>query len=145
MILVESLVSLVIIWLMGFLLHELCHIIEAFRQGNNTGYIRVWKSILPSFIAEYDNGLQNQNMFKLAGGLYSGLILLVPALIAYLTGSVPLLFAFLTTAIANLAYAPYEMKYLWKINMNLYSIGRYTIYSAVIVIMLGIFGFIYFM
>ena len=125
----------VVIWVMSFLLHELCHIIEAMRQGISTGYIRVWKfGILPSFIAEVDEEIPNKFMFALSGGLYSGLILAPLAIISNIFGYIPFAFAFTATSVTNLAYSLFESKYLFSMDRRKYMILHYLIYVACVLL-----------
>jgi len=128
-----------VIWVMSFLLHELCHCLEAIRQGNEEGYIKVFKwDAIPSFFAEASGGLKNPKMFKLAGGLYSGLLLLPLGIIGILV-YFPIGFPLLSASLANIAYSFYERKFLWEIDFNHYMIGHYLLYGAVVLILAVIF------
>jgi len=121
-------------WLLGFLLHEFCHCLEAMRQGSEQCSIKIWKfAAIPSFFADAEQ-VKNEGLFKLAGGLYSGLLLLPLAIIGLFTCKV-IGFSFLTVSIANLVYSVYEYKLLWKIDFELYMIGHYLLYLSIIVLM----------
>jgi len=121
-------------WLLGFLLHEFCHCLEAIRQGSEQCSIKIWKfAAIPSFFADAEQ-VKNEDLFKLAGGLYSGLLLLPLAIIGLYTCKV-IGFSFLTVSVANLVYSVYEYKLLWKIDFELYMIGHYLLYLSIIVLM----------
>ena len=125
------------VWLSAFLLHELCHVLESIRQKAASGYICVTTSTygLPSMYA-YSLSIKDMDLFKLAGGLYSGIILLIMALV-----SKELIwhFSFITLAAINLYYSVYEMSFLGKITLKDFDKGRYGIYLVVFLIMLLVY------
>ena len=138
--LILTAIVFVIIWMMSFLLHELCHIIEAMRQGISSGHIRVWKfGVIPSFVAEVDEEIPNKFMFALSGGLYSGLLLAPLAIISNIFGYTPFAFAFTTTSITNLAYSIFESKCLFSMDRTKYMILHYMIYAACVLFMVLVY------
>jgi hypothetical protein len=132
-------ISFLLLWIPAFILHELCHKFEAWRQGCKTN-IELWlHNKIPSMRCVITEGeLQNRDMFYLAGGLYSGLILLILAIITF---GLPWLSSPLwLLATVNLLYSIYEKELLGKIPMDEYMRYHYIVYAAGIAI--GIFSYI---
>ena len=124
----------IITWIQAFLLHELCHLIEAYRQGARDLSIKVWFwKFIPSFRAEPDK-ITNRFMFALSGGLYSGILLLIELIISILTKAEIFIFPLLTVTITNLLYAPFEAKYLYTLPLDEYTKLRYLLYLFCILI-----------
>lgn len=136
---IETAYTFIVGWVMVFLLHELCHTLEAIRQGVSAS-IRVWKfGIIPSFVATVDDGnLKNPTLFALAGGLYSGILTLPFGIIAKLHGCDPFAFTFTTLAVMNICYSFFEAKYLFSMDRKKYMILHYIIYFTIFVIMLAL-------
>jgi len=130
----EMIYILIVTWIEAFLLHELCHLLEAYRQGANSLAIRVWIwKFIPSFQAVADD-IKNEFLFALSGGLYSGLILLLETIIAIATGASVFILPLTVVTITNLIYSIYEAKYLYKIPMDVYMKWHYLIYAIGIVL-----------
>ena len=129
----------ILVWLQGFLLHEFCHLLEAYRQGASEFYIEVsWKP-LPSLKA-VAFPLIDQNMFALAGGLYTGLLLLPITVIAYLTHAKSFFFPYLALTIINLIYSVFEWRYLYIWPLDKYIKWHYVIYVIGIAISILIYA-----
>jgi len=126
--------TFIITWIQVFLLHELCHLIEAYRQGARDLTIRIWfYKFIPSFRAEPDR-VTNKFMFALSGGLYSGILLFVELIIAILTNAKVFIFPLLTVTITNLMYSAYEAKYLYAFPPEKYMKYHYLVYLTGILI-----------
>ena len=124
----------IITWIQAFLLHELCHLIEAYRQGAKDLTIRIWfYKFIPSFRAEPDR-VTNKFMFALSGGLYSGILLLIELVISILTKAEIFIFPLLTVTITNLMYSVYEAKYLYAFPPEKYMKYHYLVYLTGILI-----------
>ena len=129
-----AIVVTAIIWIMTFLLHELCHILEAMRQGASEGVIRVWKfGPIPSFVAE-PGEIKNKFMFGLSGGLYSGIAVGILAVIANMFHYTPFDYAFTALSATNIIYSFFEARYLFRMERSKYMIIHYLIYIAVMAI-----------
>ena len=132
----------ILVWLQGFLLHEFCHLLEAYRQGASEFYIEVnWKP-LPSLKA-VAFPLIDQNMFALAGGLYTGLLLLPITVIAYLTHATSFFFPYLALTIVNLIYSVFEWRYLYIWPLDKYIKWHYVIYGIGLAIAFSIWWWLY--
>jgi len=118
----------IFVWITAFLWHELCHITDGIRQGATHGNIYVELTTMQASV----DMITDYERFKLAGGLYSGSVLLI---MTWITSDPQLQFCFLTVAIANLYYSLFEMKYLGNISADVYKLGRYSIYFASIICM----------
>jgi len=126
--------TFIITWIQVFLLHELCHLIEAYRQGARDLTIRIWfYKFIPSFRAEPDR-VTNKFMFALSGGLYSGILLLIELVISILTKAEIFIFPLLTVTITNLMYSVYEAKYLYAFPPEKYMKYHYLVYLTGILI-----------
>ena len=117
-------------WVTGFLLHELCHIFEAMRQGAKKGFIHVNGT---GFLAYYDGIIKNKILFAWAGGLYSGIILLIVGFIAYYYNNPVFYIPILTVAVVNIVYSFYEKKYLYVLSTKDYYLYHYLLYLIVLV------------
>ena len=136
---IETIYTFIICWVMVFLLHELCHLLEAMRQGT-PGAIRVWKfGVIPSFIAIPDGEIRNKFLFALSGGLYSGLLILPLAIISLIRNYEPFAFTFTTLAVINICYSFFEAKYLFSMDRRKYMIIHYLIYIVICIIMFILF------
>ena len=122
-------------WVTGFLLHELCHVLEAMRQGAKKGFIHINGT---GFLAYYDGMIKNKILFAWAGGLYSGIILLIVGFIAYYYNNPVFYIPILTVAVVNIVYSFYEKKYLYVLSTRDYYKYHYFLY---IVTLVGMFIF----
>ena len=122
---------LLVIWFLSFLLHEFCHVAEGMRQGAKEGSIYIVKyKILPSLRASVST-LKNEFLFRLSGGLYSGLILLPLAFIANKYGYTPFDYSLTLASSANIIYSVFEAFCGGKLEYNKYMILHYVIYLIV--------------
>ena len=137
--LIYMIISFLLLWVPAFYLHELCHLFELRRQGSD-GKIEVWTHDgIPSMRCVI-TGTQPRNryLFLLAGGLYSGVILLV---LSAIFNFVPFLsVAFGMLGFMNLAYSPYEMLYRDKHSLDIYMRNKNIMYCVGIVIGLIIYS-----
>ena len=120
------------IFILGFLFHELAHILEGKRQGSTEGVITIHmhENKLPSMTVTANN-VKNITHFLWAGGLYTALIFFMLGLFTYLIPSIwafPLEFGFTTVALMNLFYAPYEGTFLTKWTHEKYLKWHYVMY-----------------
>lgn len=106
--------SAIFAWVNCFLLHELMHIKS---QGlAMEGMIEVGKI---GFTAG-PRKMVNENLFFLAGGLYSGLIYLYISLLLFLCGALWFTITFSTVGMINVVYGIHERKYHGE--------GRFKVY-----------------
>ena len=136
---IYCIIAFLILWIPAFYLHELCHLFELRRQGSD-GRIDIWThNGIPSMrCVIIGNKPGNVYLFRLAGGFYSGLILLLLSAIFWY---VP----FLSVALGllgfmNLAYSPYEMLYSNKHSLDIYMKIKNIMYLIGIVIGLIIYS-----
>jgi len=130
----STIVILLVLWLLSFLLHEFCHVIEGLRQGASEGYIYLaYYKFFPSLRADVSK-VENKFLFYLSGGLYSGLILLPLAYVAVTLKYTPFDYAFTLACSANLSYSIFEALYGDKLEYRKYMIIHYLIYIAVFVV-----------
>lgn len=123
-------------WVTVFLLHELCHLLEAYRQNKQGGKINVFiRNGVPTFTASPDDKLKNCKLFNLAGGLYSGTISLLIGLIAVYCHAVPFYISFVTLGVLNIVYSVFEYSFLGEISMEQYYRYHYFVYGIVLAIM----------
>lgn len=123
-------------WVTVFLLHELCHLIEAYRQNKQGGKINVFiRNGIPTFTASPKGKLKNVKSFNLAGGLYSGIISLLIGLIAVYYHAIPFYISFITLGVLNIIYSIYEWRFLGEISLEQYYRYHYLVYGIVLVIM----------
>lgn len=123
-----------LLWVSSFLIHELCHVLEGFRQGSKMGKIYIERySFFPTLYATSD-GIKNGKLFFLSGGLYSGLILLgISIFFAWSLDDIVLFYPLLLFGFMNLAYSPFECLFISSLDKLSYKIGRYFIYLLVFV------------
>ena len=132
--LIYMVISFLLLWVPAFILHELMHAFEAWIQGCKTK-IEMWlHNGIPSMRCTVIEGeLSNKKRFALAGGFYSGIILI---LLSCATLSIPWLSASLgVLGIINLIYSIYECLFLYE-----WSINKYMKYHYIIYIIGGIIG-----
>lgn len=126
-------------WPISFLLHEWCHCLEGFRQGNKECKIFV----KPTTMLTDANDLYNYSSFCFAGGVLSGLALMIAGLFPFYTSSnwdFPFGFAFIFWGTINLIYGIYEGFILPRWHNTLkYKIGRYSIYLIVGLLLIFLF------
>jgi len=119
----------------SFLWHELCHGLEAIRQGSSKANIIV----KPWTMMTGGDHITNSKLFFLAGGLYSGIIFILAGL---LTIDPYFRFSFLTVGLMNVFYSYYEMEYITKHSPSIYRAIRYSIYFLTILGMTCLFYFL---
>ena len=136
---IYSIITLLLLWAPSFYLHEICHLFELRRQGSD-GRIDIWSyNGIPSMRCIITGKEPpNRYMFLLAGGFYSGLILL---LLSAIFNFVP----FLSVALGilgfmNLAYSPYEMIYKDKHSLDIYMRNKNIMYCIGIAIAVVLYG-----
>lgn len=122
----------IIAWILIFTLHELCHCIEALRQGADTAYIRLWSYHgIPSMEANAV-GHNNKDLFNLAGGLYSGSIALSIGFIGLIKGISWIEIPFMICGILNVVYGIYEWLFIGLWSRDKYMVVHYGLYVAII-------------
>ena len=127
------LVSFLVIWTLGFLLHEWCHLFEARRHGMD-GWISIGRYMgIPTF-SVYFYGETPTSVYY-AGGVYSGLIYLLISLIGIpflYTWGFPIVASLFTVGIVNLFYGIYEGMFIEKLNTDSYIKYHYILYGICI-------------
>ena len=119
---------LLVVWFLSFLLHEFCHVIEGFRQGASEGYIYlVQYRLFPSLRADVSS-VKNKFLFRLSGGLYSGLLLLPLAYLATVLEYTPFDYAFSLASITNIVYSIFEAFLGDKLEYTKYMAMHYVLY-----------------
>ena len=137
--LIETIFLFPIIWILGFVLHEYMHLMEAVAQDADRYSEFWWQGKLPSIRTVITGKLRDPYSFKFAGCFYTAFIFIILAILVYMY-SLPIHFCLMTTGMANLIYAFYEQKYLWEIPLDRYMRYHYLIYLLVIVLMVFIYG-----
>jgi len=126
---IQNICLFLYVWVSIFLLHEVMHLFEAWRQTGEIG------SILVNFNAVTlragPREVHNMDLFLLAGGLYAGIISIV---IGFLIGHPILSFLFYSVGLTNIVYSFFEMKYLGEVPSEYYLCGRYSIYFCVMAV-----------
>jgi len=123
------------IWILAFLGHELCHILEANRQGADGGYIIVTSHKgIPSLVCSWYG--ETSELAIYAGGVYSGIIYLAISILTMFgiySWGFPLIFSFFTLGIVNIFYGLYEGMYLEDLEYDEYMRYHYIIYIICII------------
>jgi len=117
-------ITSIVTWMGGFLLHEYFHKWEAQKQGIEAHILIKFDKGIPYFICIPEAALPNRGRFLLIGGLGSGITLMLLAIIAYTQWYlfVPLF----TVGGINLVYCLYEKRF--KDNLSLSTYLRYRLY-----------------
>jgi len=136
--LIPLVVIFLFFWILIFLWHEVCHIIEGFRKGANEGKITIetYKGI-PTMNC-WSNYYPNGRSVQFAGGLYSGITSLLIGLIPWYTHTLSdFIFEFplITIGIVNIVYGIYEGIYIHKIPYGEYMKYHYVVYGITILVM----------
>ena len=131
---IELLISFIIIWVLGFILHEICHLLECIRQAGK-GKIEVWfNNNIPSMRCVCDTYM-NYTLFKFAGGFLSGCLLLLIGAITL--GYIPVIgIPLILVGLVNFVYGFYEAAFLSNIPFKDYMKWHYVLYG--ITLTLGI-------
>lgn len=126
--------TFLVIWILGFLGHEYCHLIEARRHGKD-GWIEIgsYKGI-PTFSVYFYGEVPDSVYY--AGGIYSGIIYLLMSLIGMIfiyTWGFPFVSSLFTVGIVNIFYGMYEGKYINELDTDEYMKYHYILYAICIV------------
>lgn len=129
---IPLLISILVFFLLSFLLHEFSHLMAGFFQGATEGHIRVYQyKGIPSFYA-YCNKVTNKNQYNLAGGLYSGLIFILMGCMALLEHAPTFYIPLLSFGVLQCVYGVYEWKYLPVLSKARYMKYHYWLYGIVL-------------
>lgn len=132
---IEYIVALVVLWIIGFMVHEFGHVLGALLSGGKAE-IKVWKHKgIPSMMT-VPIGKVDRNIFLLSGGLTTGWIYILLQLLAE---SPPLKYGLLIVGLVNFAYALYEVLLKDRLHIDVYMKWHYVLYVVVIFIGTGIF------
>jgi len=119
-------ISSIIIWVLGFSLHEICHKIGGMIQGADS-YIDIWwhKGII-SMRCIYTDSLKYPWLAHISGGFVSGVTLMVLSLLTinYIELFIPLF----TVGFINFIYSFYETLYIRKYEAEKYMKWHYWLY-----------------
>lgn len=114
-----------LVWISVFFLHEVFHLLEAYWQTGNLGYIRITfftMRAIPQCVI-------NRPMFLLAGGLYAGLVSIT---LGCLVSHPILQFSLISVGLTNIVYSFFERQYLDILSSWEFFKCRYSIYSVVL-------------
>jgi len=118
-------------WVLGFLLHELMHVLS---QGR-TGVIYIEGLSMRATAEHY----WNIRFFYLAGGLLSGLVFIVAGVLVFFLPTLYVVWCFFTVGVVNIIYGFFECAFLPRWGNSLkYTVGRYSLYFLIICLMVGI-------
>jgi len=128
---INYLLALVLAWIIGFVVHEYGHYIEASFQGCSSS-IRLWfyRGWIPSLRCDYSGTISNRNRFLLSGGLVAGVVCVFLATLMFMY-SRSLAYGFGAVGTINLFYAWYEVSYLDSVDRDNYMKGHYLLYFIV--------------
>lgn len=123
---ITIILKIIFAWFQSFFTHEVMHCLEGIRQGSTEGTIRIvtWHQIPVSMRAGADY-VRSVKMFSLAGGLYSGIVFLIVALIST---DIEWQFSFGMVALVQFLYGPFETCCRSTWSSRMYLIGRCSIY-----------------
>ena len=134
---------IIFLWLFitSFLWHELGHCYEAYRQGAND------YSIIPDFRKlslrmVYIGKVSDKPLISLAGGLYSGILMLIMGIVCLYLRYTLFYISLFTLVVVQFVYGVFEWRFIhrWGRTSRKYVWGRYSIYLVVILVM-GIIWF----
>jgi len=114
----------VFVWVVVWLLHEWCHVLEGFRLGASHGVITVRRF---GFVVSCDVG--SCWSFLLAGGLYCSLICF---LVSCVVSDVFLRVLFVSFGVLQVVYGVFEMMFLPVLSGFWYRFWRYVLYVVVL-------------
>jgi hypothetical protein len=134
---IQFALKFVFIWFVIFFIHEVMHVLEGLRQKAQSGYIMITKSSLglPSMHA-FAMPISDYKRFYVMGGFGAGLVSMA---MCFLTYDLQFRLAFLILANINLSYCVYEWACINRLKSKTYDIGRYALYLAIIIGLLGVF------
>lgn len=135
------LITFPIIWVMSWITHELMHALECKRQGAGeaTIYYYFYGGWIPALQYKYMGIIENKKLVNLAGGLYTGILLLIIGLYAGYTPTqydLNIEAAFIIIGVLQLVYGLFEWKYLGVLRHDLYMKRHYQLYAAILIIMI---------
>lgn len=121
----------IVTWISGFAFHEICHALEC-KRGGGTPEIKfwAWKGI-PSMMCTCSGSVSK--LFYYAGGIYSGLVMLLLSGIFFFI-YMPLFISLFIVGLVNLVYGFYEGNTITKIPRDAYMLGKNIIYTLTIII-----------
>jgi len=124
----------VLVWKYVFLDHELMHIMEHVRQGATTGGIefKFYKKYIPTMRC-WGNYTTDKYKVALAGGLYSGIQVLILGFFAWYSKILWLEIPCVIIGVTNLVYASYERLFLHEWTYDKYMRYHYVVYGVTII------------
>ena len=140
--LLYGIISFIILWTPTFYLHETFHKLIAERQGCKA-HIKIWfHNRIPSMRCMVTEGnLTDKDIFYVAGGLGSGIVLMLISVILF---PIPwLCIAIGTLGSINLIYAPYEMIFIQRLPLKDYMYYHWFVYGIGFVLSMVAFGWLY--
>jgi len=124
---IYTIIAFILLWIPAFYLHELCHKFEALSQGCKSKISIWWNGLIPSMRCTITEGTLNDRWrFSLAGGFYSGTILIILSLILYQIEWLSISIGVL--GFINLIYSAYEALYIEKLSTKEYMKYHYWVY-----------------
>ena len=128
---------LIIIWILGFILHEYCHLFAARLQGCKGKIIfKMYKGI-PGLRYSLDDTPDNITIIDYAGGLATAIILFSISFIMQFF-YIPLMIACFLVGFVNLTYGLFEGLFIRKLNNDKYMKYHYIVYLMYLLLLLYI-------
>ena len=131
-----------VVWFSSFLFHEAMHCFEHRRQGGQYSTVEFWQwHGLPSLRVIHHGVQRNPDMVRLAGGLYTGIVLwsiegVYLAIVSVLgeTTVNAITYSLLCIGWVQVLYGIYECCMLDRLSIEKYMFWHYCLYCLVIVV-----------